>query len=367
MSRAPSRNTLLGRATAPIASSPVSPRRVLLVTTLSLLVCLSAAQPARAEPRFLFLDVVEMAGFSKDDVRQLRDDALVGELEVADRSRQVAFAGIIRVDSAGTRFAEALAATQVASTAEAAEAYGRFEDPATPDDIASLRFPDGDIGVLPSCKVSECKFKLSRPEIDHLSTIDWSRKQSGQEFTQRFRERVLAYVQLYRQEGNAGLIVYADKPQPGNLSTTLESILGRFASFERHAPELADYLRRYPESKSANITDSIEWSVKDFGYRPTLAVDHLVIEREPAAEGALALMARKTIYANHYLAGRVQMGAMVDAADALGEPGRFIVLVDRIEFDDEVSGLKRQLLGRVLLSDMEERMEILRDFADAPR
>jgi hypothetical protein len=350
------------------ASSVRRARRIFasLATMPVLLFCLCLAAPGRAEPQLLFLDLVQMAGLTTAEVRELRDGALVRELAVSDSSRQIALAGVIRIDSAGTRFAEALAAGQVGRSLAAANAYGRFADPAAPGDVANLRFSESDLEVLPACKLGACKFKLSRPEIDHLQTIDWSSKQSGQEFTRHVRERVLSYVQRYRSEGNTGLIVYADKPQPGSLSATTEAILGRFASFQRHAPQLADYLRRYPEGKTPGMADSIEWSIKDFGYRPTLSVDHLVVDREPGVAGALTLIARKTIYANHYLAGRVQMGAIVDAEEALGAPGRFIVLVDRIDFDDSLNGISRRLLSSALLSDTEQRMETLRRFVDTP-
>jgi hypothetical protein len=326
--------------------------------------CLCATSAGGAEPNRLLLDVMSMAGFSKADVITLRDGALVSELDVDDRTRQVALAGLIRVDSPGSRFAEALAASPLESTPGAADAYGRFTDPAALQDIAGLRLPDGDLKVLPDCRIAECKIKLSRQGIDQLKKLDWSRKQSSQEFTRQFQDLVLSTVNRYREQGNSGLIVYADKPQPSELSTTTDALLSQFSAFQRHAPELADYLRRYPQSKSSGMFDAIDWSMKNFGYRPTLAVDHLVVDSQPGVEGAIALMARQTIYSNHYVAGRVQMGALVDGEDALGVPGRFIVLVDRIEFDDGLNIFKRRLLSGGLLSEMEQRMEALRDFAE---
>jgi hypothetical protein len=149
--------------------------------------------------------------------------------------------------------------------------------------------------------------------------------------------------------------------------STIESIVGQFEAFRRHAPAFSAYLLSYPEGRLPNMSESILWSIKDFGYRPTLAIAHLVVDPEPETKGAIALLAAKTIYANHYLAGRVQMGAVLDGAVAFGIPGNFILLVDRIEFDDSLSGFKRSLLVRGLVSDIESRMERLRNIADGVR
>ena len=79
------------------------------------------------------------------------------------------------------------------------------------------------------------------------------------------------------------------------------------------------------------------------------------------------LAAAKTIYANHYLAGRVQLGAVLDGAAALGVPGHFLVLVDRVQFDDVLNGFKRKLLGQGMAKSLRERLTLVRDLADKRR
>jgi hypothetical protein len=114
------------------------------------------------------------------------------------------------------------------------------------------------------------------------------------------------------------------------------------------------------------MSDAIVWQMADFGYRPTLVIDHIVVDRETEVPGATALTAAKTIYANHYLAGRIQVGAVLDGEAALGVPGHFLLLVDRIAFDDQLSGFKRTLLGRGLRDTLLARLEYLRTLADGP-
>jgi hypothetical protein len=175
---------------------------------------------------------------------------------------------------------------------------------------------------------------------------------------------LLRYVDAYRQRGDAALILYADKSKPVSIAQTLDRLRAQFTAFARHAPGFVGYLGTTPQGRRPGMRESIMWSTKDFGYRPTISVDHVVVDPAPEPEGAISLFASKTIYANHYLAGRIQMGVVLDGNAAFGIPGTFLLLVDRVEFDAALGGFKRSLLVRGLTSDLEGRMKRLRSIAD---
>lgn len=335
------------------------------LSAISIPGCVAIAVVAAAETRPSAGELVSAAGFSDREIQRIGDEILVRELDVSDSTRSAAFAGIVRIRSDGSLLAGAMDGTGPARHPDAAGDFGRFQDPAQPRDVAGLGFPDDDFEVLEDCEVQRCKFKLSRSEIEELSTIDWNRDDAGKVFTERFRRHALAYVQRYRGEGNRGLIRYADKPTPVALGSTIDSILKQLPEFQRHAPTLSSYLLTYPAGGSPTISESIVWSVQDFGYRPTLAIDHILVDRAPEPSGATHLIVSKTIYANHYLAGRLRIGTILDGEDALGAPGHFVLLVDRIEFDDTLGVLKRSLLTRGLLADVEARLGRLRALADS--
>ena len=103
----------------------------------------------------------------------------------------------------------------------------------------------------------------------------------------------------------------------------------------------------------------------DFGYRPTFAIEQFFIDREPEPEGVGLLGTTLTLYASHYLAARTQLVVLFDGSDAFGVPGRFILLVDQIRFDDKLGGFKRKLLGKGLKGNVEDRLEFLRSLADS--
>jgi hypothetical protein len=90
----------------------------------------------------------------------------------------------------------------------------------------------------------------------------------------------------------------------------------------------------------------------------------VVRELEVSDRARAALVAVKTIYANHYSEGRVQMGAVLDGEAALGVPGHFLLLVDRVRFDEALNAFKRKLLARGLDESLRARLEFLGSLAD---
>ena len=337
-----------------------------LVRGAILAACALAASASRAGEPSVIDDLVKTAAFSKADLQGIGDAPVARELDVPDPSRSAAFAGIVRIRSDGTGLVDALAAPEKAPLPKGTHGRGRFHDPPRPADVAGIEFSDADLEVLADCKAAACKFKLGRKGIDTLGAFDWSQPDAGDRFVEGFRSETLAYVEGYQKKGNAGLIVYADKSTPDPLGPTVESLARQFEVFQRQAPGFSKYLLSYPAGRRPGMSDAIVWQMADFGYRPTLVIDHIVVDRQTEVAGATALAAVKTIYANHYLAGRVQMGAVLDGEVAFGVPGHFLLLVDRIAFDDQLSGFKRTLLGRGLRDSLLARLEFLRTLADAP-
>ena len=282
-----------------------------VVHGVMLAACAFAASASGEGAPSLVDELVKTGGFARADLEGMGDKPLARELAVPDRTTQAAFVGIIRIRSDGAALADTLAAPERAPLAKGTHGRGRFHDPPQPSDVAGIEFSAADLEVLADCKVAACKSKLGRAGIDALGAIDWSQPDAGDRFTKGFRNEALAYVEGYRKSGNASLIVYADKSKPTSLAATIESLMKQFTAFQRQAPGFSKYLTSYPAGRRPGMSDTIMWRIADFGYRPTLVIDHLVVDRQPEVAGATALVAAKTIYADHYLAGRIQMGAVV--------------------------------------------------------
>ncbi len=310
--------------------------------------------------------LVDVGGFSIKKIESIGDSVLVREIDVPNASREAGFAGLIRIQSTGDALVRALAKRDVAVLGDT-QAAGFFSDPAKASDVDRLTFSDSDFEVLAECHVGDCKFKLGEAGIERIESIDWKAPGAKKTVTDLFRREAVSYVNAYREQGDAALIVYDDKKQPVALAKTFEDLLTQFVAFERVAPKFVSSLSTYPKGERSGTAAALDWSVRDFGRRPTLTIDQLVVDVEPEDANLDLLFASKTLYANHYVAARIQMGAVIEGDKALGVPGRYMLLVDRIVFDDDLNGFKRALLGRGLSSDLEDRMKGLRRLADGGR
>lgn len=299
------------------------------------------------------LDINENA-FAK-----LSDDQEVSELDVPDRSRQVSLVGLIRLPASGETLLKELAEGRNGSLLGPSQEEGFFGRPATPEDLANLVLPDGDFEVLAECKPNRCKFKLNREGIEKAQSIDWKKSASRNQFSEYFRDDLASYVDRFRQEGSKALIVYDDKPKPFALKEGAESLRAMMTLWSEREPRLFTYLEQYPSNPPEGIQDQIYWSLKDFGYRPTLSVDLIVVDSAPQTPGVQAIFVQQTLYADHYLAARYQLGALLDGPEALGVPGQFLFLSDQMLFDDGLGSFKRSMLGRGMRGDLADRLEAI--------
>jgi hypothetical protein len=333
--------------------------RAFLLAALCLLLP-SAAWPGESAA----LDaLVKRAEFDAGEIRDMGDGTLVSELDVGDRSTRASFAGLIRIDGDTKVLSRRIMLPDGHDVGGEASRSGFFGDPATEADLANLVFDDSDYEVLSECEPASCKFKLPRKGIERIQAIDWTAEDADVRFNELFRRQLVAYVQAYRSEGDAALIVYADKPEPYSLAAGTRTLLQDLTALRAEAPVLYAYITSHPEGRPAGVSDRIYWSIKSFGYRPTFAVEHILINHQPEFEETETLLVFKTIYVNHYLAARIQVGGLIDGEKAFGVAGSYAVMIDRMVFDGELSGFKRKLLGRRLKMDLGKRLRFIRSLA----
>ncbi|HIG01211.1 MAG TPA: hypothetical protein EYQ66_07905 [Myxococcales bacterium] len=329
--------------------------------------------PAQAEPAAPMAPLLGYFGLTPKDLQKLGDAPVVVEVEVSDRKRQAAFAGLIRIQDADGNFflgsgpldaAPLDSALSLPPTFLAPEQYGRFSNPARVGDLAALTLADDDYAVLAECKPADCRFKLDASGIREAGALDWKAEGARERFLDWFRPSLVAEVSHYRKAGLSGLITYADKPAPYPVAQGIVQLGQEARPVLDLYPALAQALDAIPgtgsEPRAASL-DTVIWSVSDFGYRPTLSVDRMILY-----EGSGAVMALMNLYSNHYLAGRLQLGGIILDGQLPGVSGDFFWVLDQLLFDDSLSGFKRSLLGRGLKSDLSDRLKRIRKNGETP-
>ncbi len=128
------------------------------------------------------------------------------------------------------------------------------------------------------------------------------------------------------------------------------SISGEFEDMVRRSPglttipEVAAYLLQYPRARPAGVQDFFYWSLAEFGLKPVLRLNHVVIHPTRPASGLQYAITTKQLYASHYFHTALEVRMLVDDAERPGRAHYLVVL--NVARSDGLSGL----LGGIIKS-----------------
>lgn len=108
------------------------------------------------------------------------------------------------------------------------------------------------------------------------------------------------------------------------------------------------YLEEYPRSQPSGAEDFFCWSTVDFGLKPTVRVNHVIIYPLAARpSGVSYVIATKQIYATHYFQTTLELRFLVDDERRANRPGFYLLSITRSRIDG-TSGLNGSLLRSVI-------------------
>jgi hypothetical protein len=274
--------------------------------------------------------------------QQLVGGAPITKLLDADPSKEVAVFGAIWINAPRERYAAAVKDIENFERGGAFRTTKRISLPPRPEDFAELRLSEDDVEDLEDCQVGDCELKLSRPSIEAMrSRVNFDRPGAKNAVEAVFRERALEYVTSYRTKGNAGLGVYRDGSRPTFVANELQSMIDRMPTLMGLLPALRTYLLEYPNATLPNSTDIFYWQDAQFGLKPTIRINHLVIQ-ENASE---TVVASKMLYASHYFWTALEVRVLVP--DPSRGPGFWFVTLNRSRSDGLSGFIGRIIRGRV--------------------
>jgi hypothetical protein len=106
-------------------------------------------------------------------------------------------------------------------------------------------------------------------------------------------------------------------------------------------PDLLNYLLEYPSSPLAGSTDFLYWQEVRFGLKPTIRINHLVIQDRPDH----TVIASKMLYASHYFWTALEERVL--QPDPARGSGFWFVTISRSRSDGLKGFIGRLVRGRV--------------------
>lgn len=204
-------------------------------------------------------------------------------------------------------------------------------------DLAGLTLDDRDIEKLKTCAVGDCDLKLSAPMIRRFNTeIDWNSAEQKVRATQLFKTLLVDYVRDYLKRGDRALLEYADNRKPVRLADEYGAITEASVLVRSFAPELLEYLRKFPTADLPGTESRVDWSKVDSGLKPIITFTHSVGYSRRSQDDLFLTIATKQIYASHYIDASLAFTSFVRFGS--GESAEEYLLFTSISRSDSLGG-----------------------------
>jgi hypothetical protein len=217
----------------------------------------------------------------------------------------------------------------------------KISDPPKLEDFAQLELPEGDVKDLRRCKPGDCDVKLDMKGLQVFRIeVRWGTHMEKSDADTAFRHFAFEYVTGYREGGNARLAVYRDSDTPVVVADEFRSMLEKAPLLAR-MPDLQNYLLEYPSALLPDSADFLYWQEVKFGLKPTIRINHVVIQDRPGQ----TVIASKMLYASHYFWTALEQRVL--QADPARGSGFWFVTISCSRSDGLKGFFGRLIRGRV--------------------
>jgi hypothetical protein len=290
----------------------------------------------------------EYARASAADLAALeRGQPVVRTLDTGD-SREVAVVGAIRLEVPKEFFLERFRDIVNTKKSEGVLQVGKFGSVPLVGDIASLRLDTDDLNALGRCRIDDCDVKLTGAMIERVrAEIDWTARDRDDRATALIHRLLTDHATAFLAGGDRARAKYADRPRALDPSAAFEGILTRSAHLGRYAPELRDYLQRFPAASLPDSERFLYWSKEIWGPMRVVSLTHVTIYPRPSAHETL--IATRNIYATHVLDASLGLLVIADTVSGGASGSSYLFYLNHSRVDvlqGFLGGLRRSIVQR---------------------
>ncbi len=252
--------------------------------------------------------------------------------------REIQVGGAVHVDAPAARVVAVLEDVERLESGNGFLATRRIGNPPRLEDFKDLVLPAEDIAGLRKCRPGDCDVKLGKGAFDQLALFDWNAPGASERINELARRMALEYLNAYRRGGNAELAVYRDSDRPQFIAAEFADMASRANLWPRLLRPLDDYLLGYPAAPvPPNAHDFFYWSLAEFGLKPVIRINHVVVYPTGLPAGLQSVVAVKQLYASHYFHTALELRAVV--ADDGAEPAGSTIVILNMARSDGLTGL----------------------------
>jgi hypothetical protein len=241
------------------------------------------------------------------------------------------------------------------------DAIGRFSDQPQLSDLEALSLDDDDLTDLRRCRPGKCGVKLNDAEIaqvrETIAAAGAGWKHAAQ---QTFRVIVHARAVQYLAEGHGGSASYHDARKPVLLDGEFAALASEVALTQPRLFPLTNHLTRYPKGELAGVESFLYWSKESLGAKAIVTITHVVMIESRERHRREALVAKKQVYASHYLLASLSFTAITASSDGSRQ---YLVYLNRSRsdvFDGLFGSFIRRTIAQRLRAEAPQALHALR-------
>lgn len=273
--------------------------------------------------------------------RALLSGGPLTKLLPSDQSKEVFVFGAVWVNASPAEYVRRVTNIEDFEKGGGFRVTKKISDPPKLEDFAQLELPADDVKDLRRCKPGDCDVKLSAKGLEAFITqVRWGTRTEKADADAAFRRLALEYVNGYREGGNARLAIYRDADAPVFVADEFRSMIERAPSLVG-LPDLLKYLLEYPSAPLPASKSFLYWQEAQFGLKPTIRINHLVIQDRPGK----TVIASKMLYASHYFWTALEQRVL--QSDPARGPGFWFITINRSRADGLKGFVGRLIRGRV--------------------
>jgi hypothetical protein len=278
-----------------------------------LVLATAAAAPLRGQsqpplPERLDSYIKNYVKLTPEEQTQLLAGQPVTRLLDTDPSKEVAIFGAVWIKAPIARYVAAVKDIENFEKGDNFLVTKRISNTPRLEDFDKLTLPPDDISDLKTCKVGDCKVKLSADALARIQKeIDWSKPTANADVDRSMRKLALEYVTGYLEGGNSRLAEYRDAERPTFVAQEFAAMVNRMPPLTNYLTDLKGYLLNYPKVTLPNADSFLYWQDAKFGLKPTIRINHLTI----ADEQTNTTVVSKMLYASHYFWTAIELRVLI--------------------------------------------------------
>jgi hypothetical protein len=285
--------------------------------------------------------------FSADDIAKVEAGKATARMVHTGQPDDVLMVGVVLIKTSAEQYLKAFRDIENFAVSPEVVRTKRFSSPPSEADLADFRTLDAKKDIL-ACRPGHCAYKLPAAEMTAIQTgINWNAPDADAKAQALIHERVLRYLNNYRQKGDGALAVYYDTDSPYSVADGLHSLIGSETEIAKVVPQLVRYASEYPANRPPNTEDFFYWQEAAFGLKHVVRTEHVLIQKLPEAAGdPHYAVISKMLFATHYFRAAVEFQYLYPVRTPSGEPAFYLLSAQR-SYVDGLTGAKGAIIRKV--------------------